>query len=378
MENSRDGPVARAVAPPVLAGALPTPIPVPRIRAWGAGAGRVVYALVALGLFVLALEVLKRGAGGVTPLLERLSADGPLNVFGFGWLGAYVLLSGSPVAATALGLFSGDVIGETETFAMINGSRYGASFIVLLVGFVYYLGHRRDPDGLYVGVVALLTTFTVYVPSMLLGAALLQRGWLDGASFGRPAFVTSFVDTVYDPVVGAAADHLPNLLLFVFGVGLLLVTFYVFDRALPRLDPPSPRLERALSLFHRPPAMFVVGLLVTAVTLSVSISITLLVPLSLKGFVRRESIIPYVMGANISTFVDTLVAAVLLDMPAAVTIVLVQMVSVAAVSLLVLLLAYGRYRRLILGAAHNATRSRRGFVAFLGVILVVPLVLLLV
>lgn len=378
VERTRDGPLAPVVAPPLPPEPLAAALPLPRIRSLGGGAARLIFALVALGLFVLALEVLKRGAEGVTPVLERLSADGALNVFGFGWLGAYVLLSGSPVAAMALGLFSGDVIGETEAFAMINGSRYGASFIVLLVGFVYYLGHRRDPDGLYVGVVALLTTFTVYVPSMLLGAALLQRGWLDGASFGRPAFVTSFVDAVYDPVVGAGADHLPTLLLFVFGVGLLLATFYVFDRALPRLDPPGPRLERALALFHRPPAMFVMGLLVTAVTLSVSISLTLLVPLSLKGFVRRESIIPYVMGANISTFVDTLVAAVLLDVPAAVTIVLVQIVSVAVVSLLVLLLAYGRYRRLILAAAHNATRSRRGFVAFLGAVLVVPLALLLV
>jgi sodium-dependent phosphate cotransporter len=373
-----EGPRDEGVVPATVLTMPEASVPAARVRVWGAAGARLLYALAALALFILALEALKRGAEGITPVLDGIAADGALNIFGFGWLGAYVALSGSPVAAIALGLFSGGVIGDIEAFAMINGSRYGASFIVLLVGFVYYLGHRRNPDGLYVGVVALLTTFTVYVPSMLFGAALLQRGWLDGARFGRPEFVTSLVDRVFDPVVGAGADHLPNLLLFVFGVGLLLLSFFVFDRALPQLEPPGPRLERALALFHRPMTMFAMGLLVTAVTLSVSISLTLLVPLSLKGFVRRQSIIPYVMGANISTFVDTLVAAILLNVPAAVTIVLVQMVSVAVVSVLVLVLAYRPYRRLILGVAHRATTSRRGFAVFLGSVLVLPLILLLV
>ena len=53
----------------------------------------------------------------------------------------------------------------------------------------------------------------------------------------------------------------------------------------------------------------------TLVTLSVSLSVTILVPLALKGYVRRDRIIPYVMGANIATWIDTLFAALLLDSP---------------------------------------------------------------
>jgi Na+/phosphate symporter len=151
----------------------------------------------------------------------------------------------------------------------------------------------------------------------------------------------------------------------------------MFDRALPQLDPPGERLERLLASLHRPWAMFAAGLLVTALTLSVSISLALLVPLSPKGFLRRHSIIPYVMGANISTFGDTLFAATLLGVPRAVTIVLVQMLSVAVVSLLVMLLLRNPYQRFILRLAHASTGSRRGFAIFLGAILLVPLILLL-
>jgi hypothetical protein len=45
--------------------------------------------------------------------------------------------------------------------------------------------------------------------------------------------------------------------------------------------------------------------------------------------------------------------------------------------MVVLLLAYGPYRRLILGLADASMRSRTGFAVFLGVILLVPILLLL-
>ena len=120
------------------------------------------------------------------------------------------------------------------------------------------------------------------------------------------------------------------------------------------------------------------GCAVTAMTLSVSISLTLLVPLSLKGYIKRNHIIPYVMGANITTFIDTLAGAVILGGDAAFTVVLTEMLSVAAVSALLLTLAYGPYSRLILATAQSATRSRRNLGLFLGAIVAAPLVLLLV
>ncbi len=337
---------------------------------------RVAYVVLALGLFVMALELLKSGASGLISLLERLSIDGPLNLFGFGWLGAYAALSGSPVAATALSLFSGGAISDLESFAMINGSRFGASFMVLFVGFLYYLRHRRNPDGLYIGVVALLTTFTIYTPSLLVGLLALEQGWFDGVSVGAPPGVATVTQDGFGALAERAADALPALGLFALGAGVMLVSFLLFDRVLPNLEPPGPRLERVLAFFHRPVPMFVMGAAVTLVTLSVSISLTLLVPLSLKGVVRRHGIVPYVMGANITTFIDTLFAAVLLDTPRAVTVVVTQMALTAAVSAVVLLLLFRPYQRAVLGLAHRVTASRRAFVGFLAAIFVVPGVLL--
>ena len=339
---------------------------------------RVVYMVGALLLFILALEVLRAAAGGVADILSGVSAQGSANILGFGWLGAYGALSGSPVAAIALSLFAGGTISDGEAFAMLNGSRMGASFIVLFIGFLYYVSKRRTADGIFIGVVAMLTTFTIYAPVVPLGSLVLEQGWLDGVEVSAPGFLVSFTDLAFRPLADEAAGNLPMLLVFAGGIGLLLASFAIFDRALPNLEQPSLRVERISRLLHRPWVMFLLGLLITTMTLSVSISLTLLIPLSLKGYVRRDGIIPYVMGANISTWVDTMFAALLLDSPRAFTIVFTQMAVGAVVSLLVLLLLYHPYSRVILGVAHRVTQRRREFALFLGAILLVPLILFLV
>ena len=169
---------------------------------------------------------------------------------------------------------------------------------------------------------------------------------------------------------------MPRLALFGLGVPALLGSFYVFDRALPNLEAPDPTFERVSRLAQRPLAMFAFGSAVTLLTLSVSLSLTILVPLTMKGYLKRQHLIPYIMGANIATWIDTLFAALLLNTPRAFTIVFTQMVVGAGVSLLVLLFAYGPYSRAVLALAHRATSSRRSFAIFLATILVVPGVLL--
>lgn len=367
-------------APDTHASPAGTQIIVPRAtwRIAAAIALRAVYVAVSLFIFVFALQVLKAGAGGLRPLLDDVSANGTANILGFGWLGSYVVLSGSPVAAIALSLFSQGVISDAETFAMINGSRMGASFIVLFVGFLYWVRGKRNPDGLYIGVVALLVAFTLWAPVVPLGQFVLREGWLDGVRVGSPGAVNSLVNVAFDPMIERMSDHLHRLLMFAIGIGVLLLSFSVFDRVLPNLEAPGPRFERVSAFFQQRHMMFVFGLVVTAMTLSVSLSLTIMVPLSLKGYVKRDNIIPYVMGANIATWVDTLFAALLLDSPRAFTIVFVQMATGAAVSLFVLLFVYEPYKRAVLRLAHLATRDRRGFAVFLWAILFVPGVLLFV
>jgi Na+/phosphate symporter len=341
---------------------------------------KALIAAVAIMLFILALELLKQGAGGLGPFLKQtLHIDNAANTLGFGWLFAYVVLSGSPVAAISLSFFASGTIDAVQTFAMITGSRLGASFIVLFVGFVYYLrGHQRGAS-VAIGILCLLVTASIYLPAMAIGYWLLTRRVLDAIQFGAPGALTSILDLIYDPIVAAVVARIGRWPLAVFALGMatLLLSFNLLDRALPEMSAERTGFERIGRLVYRPLVMFALGMAITSVTLSVSVSLSILVPLSAKGFIRRENTLPYIMGANITTFIDTLFAALIMGGAPAFTIVLVEMLSVAAISVIVLLLGYRWYERGIVGLLDMIMWNNRSLAIFMGVMLLVPLGLLL-
>jgi solute carrier family 34 (sodium-dependent phosphate cotransporter) len=340
------------------------------------GMVRAASAVAGLALFILALELLKAAARELTPLLEMWQVSGLQQSVGFGWLGAYVVLSGSPVAAIALTLFSSNAISDVATLGMITGSRLGASFIVLFVGFLYYLrGHRRVAS-VAIGVLGFAVTATIYLPALALGVVVLQQGWLDGVRFGTPAALDSVIDVVFDPIVMLVQRYLPFWGVFVVGLGAMLGAFKLFDAVLPEVDPESSRFGNLANAIYRPLVMFLIGAAFTTMTLSVSVSLTLLVPLSTRGYIRRENIIPYIMGANITTFVDTLFASLLLSSPRSFTIVLVEVLCVTFFSMIILVFIYRGYQRTMNRMLDIVLASRWSLLGFVAALVAVPLLLL--
>jgi solute carrier family 34 (sodium-dependent phosphate cotransporter) len=342
-----------------------------------AGLIRAAAAIAGLALFILALELLKAAASELAPLLSQWQVSGLRQSVGFGWLGAYVVLSGSPVAAIALTLYSSAAINDIATLGMMTGSRLGASFIVLFVGFLYHLrGHKRVAS-VAIGVLAFVVTATIYLPALGLGVVILQQGWLDGIRFGTPTALDSAIDLLFDPIVLWIQGVVPFWGVFVAGLGALLGAFKLFDSVLPEINPEESRFGNLANAIYRPFVMFLIGALFTTITLSVSVSLTLLVPLATRGYIRRENIIPYIMGANITTFVDTLFASLLLNSPRAFTIVLVEVTCVSFFSLLILGVFYRPYQRGMNRLLDLVLESQRSLLLFVAVLVAVPLLLLL-
>lgn len=338
--------------------------------------------LIAISLFlvVLSLELIKAGTADLKALGLDIGHRGPLALLGMGWLLACVFFSGSPVAATALALFSKDALTEAECYSMIIGSRMGASFVVLAVGVAYDIRTRGQRGGVYVGTLAFLATVSVYAPAMGLGHLLIGQGYLSNLKFEPPRFFGAGVAAAFGPLISAAtaaceALGLPVWTLTLLGIACLLIAFKVFDQTLPKADPLGGRVGQLSTLIFRPPVAFLIGMAVTCITLSVSLSLTLLVPLTARGLIRRENLIPYILGANITTFVDTLVVAVLVNHEAAFSIVLCAVAVVAVISLPIVFLIYRPYERLLDTAATSICGRRRYLALFVSLAFLVPLIL---
>src|ERR671919_3164425 len=216
-ERSREGLHPNGDDPPA------TPVPAAEVparpvetgRDWRGLLTRALNFAAAMFLFILAIQLMKRGAQAVAPRLQgQFPVDNMVSTLGLGWLGAYLVLSGSPVAAAALALFAAGATNRLQTFTMLTGSRLGASFIVLLVGFLYAMRSRDRRESIGMGVLALSMTALVYIPGMFLAYGLLKTGLLDGVQWQTSSEVNGVIDAVWGPIVGTADRLVPTMALF--------------------------------------------------------------------------------------------------------------------------------------------------------------------
>lgn len=343
-------------------------------RAW-----RIVRLAAALFLFVLALQLMKTGASELSILDSGgFLVRNPGSTLGLGWLGALFVLSGSPVAATSLTLVHAEAITEVQGFTMLTGSRLGAAFVVLLVAAIYALrggkGERLKPVS--TAVMALATTALIYIPGSAIGLALLYWGPFSRLDLRFPAQFNNVVDLIYDPIL-ARVEHLPAAVVFLGGLGILLLSFKLIDTVMPTLSQETITSSKLSWLTKKWP-MFALGSFVALVTMSVSVALTVLVPLVVKGYVKREAIIPYIMGANITTLGDTMLAAFLLGSAAAVRIVLASVIGTTLVSVILLAFFYPQVRRAIWKFQRQMIRSKPRLAAFTAALFITPLAIVVI
>ena len=149
--------------------------------------------------------------------------------------------------------------------------------------------------GLGVGIQAMTMTMVQYLPGMILAFFILRGGALDGVQWHASGKLDAVLGRLWGPFVDAAEAHLPGWALFVVGIATILLSFNLIDRVLPQIDSNSTVSKRRAWL-TRPWTMFLLGCIVATLTLSVSVALTVLVPLAVKGYVKRDEALPTSWG----------------------------------------------------------------------------------
>ncbi len=333
----------------------------------------VLFAL-SLSLFVLGITLMKDGARSLAPAVDRiLTLRHPLQSFSAGWLAAMAIMSGSPVAAAALTFLDAEVLTPLSAFTMIMGSRFGASFIVLCIGFMYVIRGRDLLTSLGMGLLSFGVTISLYMLGIFPGIWLLQSGILQTVPRPNGASLNSAIELIFRPLSALVIALLPRWTLFALGLAVILVSFSLFDRCLPTQTLKRSELGKISRYVFRPWVMFLLGSAITAISMSVSLSISILVPLNDRGLVRRENVIPYIMGANITTFIDTLLASLLMSSPAAFDVVLAEMLSIAFAAALILILAFRHYEHALQRFVEWVTARPWHLMLFLLLLFAMPL-----
>lgn len=337
---------------------------------------RIARIVLGILLFVFAIELLKGSTGAIVPQLDNFLGfmDNPANALGFGWLASYAMMSGYPVTVLALTLFDSAIITPSLAFFMINGSRLGASLIIILIGVVETFKNKDSDiiDNTSIGFLTLIITYTIVIPAILLGKLFIDTDLI------HTTFNLNFlaiIDNIYSLPVNFAISILGPLLSIISSLIILYYSLTIFEKPLREIKLENFKSSWINFLMERTHFSYIFGAALTLLSQSVALSIGIMVPLYINGFVQRRNLIPYIMGACVTTFGGTILAAIILRSSIAINISLTIMLANFIVSIFYLSF-YSKYYKTITATTNFFLADRNRLVLLTILIFIIPFILI--
>lgn len=298
---------------------------------------RILSIVLLLVAFMLALEFIKVGIGAVSETFkENINRylNAPLSSLGVGWFTSFLTMNSTSIATLGINFVGHGILQPLEGFFLLIGSRIGSSAIILILGIIFYLKGQSYYRSIYVGLVGFFSILATSLLALFFGrmVELLKIHEFIARSIhspGRGSLTTwisesltyNFAQTVSEKI-GPVLTFLIGFILIILVIEFLNKVFYIIDFSKQDFEK-SPFKKRILKLLHTPIFAFFLGLIITALTLSITISMSILIPIYTQESLRSRLkeifspsrriatriIIPYALGANIGSFLDTIVLA---------------------------------------------------------------------
>ena len=248
-------------------------------------------------------------------ILEATSS--PLIGLFIGILATTIVQSSSTTTSIVIGMVAAEAIGVRSAIFMIMGANIGTTVTAKLVS----LGHitRKAEFRRAFAASSVHDTFNLITVSLLYpleyffhiiehSATWMGRIFVDVTGITKPE---NYLKKITAPAIEALADLLDRIPWLVLLVAVT-ITFFMLWAIVKLLQ--SLVLKKLESFFDtyifRNLAMsFTVGLILTVMVQSSSITTSLIVPLAGAGVLRLQQIFPFTIGANIGTTITGLLAA---------------------------------------------------------------------
>jgi Na+/phosphate symporter len=157
-----------------------------------------------------------------------------------------------------------------------------------------------------------LFTLALFYPIELFFGVFTRIAWRGSSIFVRASWLRSIPDLldVATPWVDPLLGVVPPWGGMVLGGLSLVIALGAVERYMTAIFS-MPRSWNLIRMtFSRPLRAFAAGFLFTAMVPSTTVMVSLLVPLASSGVIRAEYyILPYILGANVGTVFDVMIAA---------------------------------------------------------------------
>ncbi len=355
---------------------------------------RAILVVGLLYLFLVGVRMLESGVHGLGDESAKRLFEGitnPLAALFVGILATVLVQSSSVTTSTIVGLVAAGVIPLETAVPMIMGANIGTTVTNTIVS----LASARQDDGfkraftaatmhdffnlIAVAILLPLEIFTGFLQSVATWIADLLPGGAD-ATFNSPIKgAVKWGASQFERVIEAllSGETAIAVALIVGGVALIFLTLTYITKNMRILI--AARIETSMNAALAKSGLvgMAVGIIVTIMVQSSSITTSILVPLVASGILLVRNAYPITLGANIGTTVTALLAALASGTVDGMTIALVHLLFNVTGILIIYPWIKTRYVPVILASKLSETAANRKWLAVVYVLVVfvaIPLV----
>lgn len=279
----------------------------------------LIFLLCFLYLFLFSLELmgtsLKMFGKGLAETLIATTTNPLVGLF-IGILSTSIIQSSSSTTSIVVGLVAGGALNVTNAIPIVMGANIGTSVTNMLVSLTQI---KRDTEFRralsaaivhdFFNVLSVIVLFPLQYFTNFLGYAATFMGEkfqnIGGLRFLSP------IKALTEPPVEALRDLIGDYpwILFALSLILLLAALTRMVKSLKVLVIKRAEIWFDRYLFKTAWRAIILGMLLTALVQSSSITTSLAVPMAGAGLLTIAQIFPYTLGANIGTTVTAILAA---------------------------------------------------------------------
>lgn len=289
---------------------------------------RVVLFLAALYAFLLSIDMisgsLKLMGMGFAQMLISFTDNPVIGLF-IGILVTVIIQSSSATTCIVVGFVAAGTITAENAIPIVMGANIGTTITNTLVS-LYHVSRKEEfsrafPAAMVHDIFNLLAVMLLLPVEIFLHPIGHLSGFLSNAFAGVGGFkIMSPLHFAVKPVAQAVIGLLGSKPYFSLPLALVFLFFglkFMVDN-MRKLVGSKTEVVIDRYLFGGPLRALLLGLLVTAVIQSSSVTTSFVVPLVGAGLVTLEQIFPYTLGANIGTTVTAILAALVTGSPFAI------------------------------------------------------------
>ncbi len=257
--------------------------------------------ILALYMFIFSLTLIKVSSASLGGGIFSLTKDGisEINAFGLGWLATLITHSSGAAAATLIAFSLVGIIGPIVLLYMIMGTRIGTSITALFTAFLIHAKRRDFRHGFEIGLANLVYAIPIAILMFLLEFFI---GFFSKVGnyfivFDSP-FKHNIIELTVLPLINLLS-FIPDHLQIVLGVILLVGSLKYIPKFMINIWGKRYLKRKINSFLDKKYRSFLLGLGITVLLMSTSITITFLIPLVVTRLTKLKNVIPYMIGANL-------------------------------------------------------------------------------